>query len=183
MKYFLSSWARGFFTSLFFLLIVTVDRFTKVAALIFWSGSVDGVSRASGLSACTAQVPCCLSFGSVTSGPCISFDLVFNRGVSWGLFASDGIFGFILVGLLIAAITATLAYYTYVRWHTGFSVWAEMLILAGSVGNLIDRVLYHGVIDFIRFSWGNFAWPIFNIADCCIVLGVLFIFIKKLKNN
>ncbi|MDZ4151728.1 signal peptidase II [Methylicorpusculum sp.] len=185
MKYSLSLWVRGFFSIIFFFLIVTLDRVTKVAALIFLGGAAEGMSGATDWSACTAGAPCCLSVGGAESvfGPCISFDVVFNRGVSWGLFASDGMLGFVLVAILIGAITGILAYYTYTRWHAGMSVWAELLILAGSVSNLIDRVLYHGVIDFIRLSWGSFAWPIFNIADCCIVLGVFFVFIKKLKDN
>ncbi len=44
-----------------------------------------------------------------------------------------------------------------------------VLVLAGGIGNLIDRVLYGYVIDFLYFKWINF--PVFNFADCCLVIG------------
>lgn len=43
------------------------------------------------------------------------------------------------------------------------------LILAGTVGNLYDRLVYDGVRDFLHFYW--FKWPVFNVADCCLVCG------------
>jgi lipoprotein signal peptidase len=50
------------------------------------------------------------------------------------------------------------------------------LILAGTLGNLYDRLLFNGVRDFIHVYWGQlpdprFNWPVFNIADCCLVVG------------
>jgi len=50
------------------------------------------------------------------------------------------------------------------------------LILAGTLGNLYDRLVFNGVRDFIHVYWGQlpeprFNWPVFNIADCCLVLG------------
>jgi lipoprotein signal peptidase len=43
------------------------------------------------------------------------------------------------------------------------------LILAGTLGNLYDRIVFHGVRDFFHFYW--FEWPVFNVADCCLVCG------------
>jgi signal peptidase II len=45
------------------------------------------------------------------------------------------------------------------------------LILAGTVGNLYDRVVFGGVRDFLDFHYQAFKWPVFNIADCCLVCG------------
>ena len=56
------------------------------------------------------------------------------------------------------------------------SVWlpiALTLILGGAVGNLIDRVLYGHVVDFISFHWNNSYFPAFNIADSAITLGAI----------
>ncbi len=175
MKYLLSPRVHLCLSGVFFIILVMVDRITKSAAIALLSG-VDWINS----DTCIMDDPCCLFMGSAT-GPCISFDLVVNRGVSWGLFATQDALGFILVGLLIGGITALLTYYMYTRWQAGFSVVGEMFIVAGSVGNLIDRLFYHGVIDFIRLSWGQFTWPIFNIADCCIVLGVFWVVTQKLK--
>lgn len=175
MKYLVSPRVPVCLLGILFFIIVVIDRMTKSAAIALFSG-VDWHT----FGACTMDEPCCLLMGSAT-GPCLSFDLVVNRGVSWGLFATDSILGFVLMGLLIGGITALLAYYMYARWQAGFSAVGELFIVAGSVGNLIDRLFYHGVIDFIRFSWGQFTWPIFNIADCCIVLGVFWVVMQKLK--
>ena len=52
---------------------------------------------------------------------------------------------------------------------------ALMLLFSGAVGNLIDRYRLHYVVDFIRFDFGSYTFPIFNIADICAVLGTIII--------
>ena len=47
-----------------------------------------------------------------------------------------------------------------------------ILLFSGAIGNLIDRILYQEVIDFLDFYYKNFHWPAFNVADSCITLGV-----------
>ena len=49
-----------------------------------------------------------------------------------------------------------------------------ILIFSGAVGNLIDRILYKEVIDFLDFFYQGFHWPAFNVADSCITTGVGF---------
>lgn len=51
------------------------------------------------------------------------------------------------------------------------------LIFAGAIGNLIDRVRFGYVIDFLDFYWNDWHWPAFNVADCCIVVGVGLMFV------
>lgn len=53
------------------------------------------------------------------------------------------------------------------RWMT----WGLSLLLGGAVGNLIDRVFYGHVIDFIHVYYGQWSYPIFNVADCGITVG------------
>jgi signal peptidase II len=48
-------------------------------------------------------------------------------------------------------------------------------ILGGALGNLIDRLRFRGVIDFLDIFWGQYHWPAFNVADSAITLGVLFL--------
>jgi lipoprotein signal peptidase len=48
-------------------------------------------------------------------------------------------------------------------------------ILGGALGNLIDRLRFRAVIDFLDIYWGQYHWPAFNVADSAITLGVLFL--------
>ena len=63
------------------------------------------------------------------------------------------------------------------------------MIMGGIYGNLMDRIIYHGVIDYLSFSWQRYSFPIFNVADILITGGVIILFldsmieIKKEKKN
>ena len=47
-----------------------------------------------------------------------------------------------------------------------------ILIISGAIGNLIDRIRFGAVVDFLDFHIGGYHWPSFNVADICIVVGV-----------
>ena len=64
---------------------------------------------------------------------------------------------------------------------SGLSKFALIMIFAGALGNVFDRILYKAVPDFIDFHVGNFHWFIFNIADIFITLGVFFMIIIELS--
>jgi signal peptidase II len=128
--------------------IFIIDRATKLAALVWCADSAYTVN----------------SF--------LSFEVVFNRGISWGMFHSQNDALFFIVSVIIALITVALCWHAYQRYMQGNFIFAEVCIIAGSCCNLIDRVFYGGVIDFILLSYGNLSWPVFNIADAVIVLGV-----------
>jgi signal peptidase II len=102
----------------------------------------------------------------------LSFELIFNRGISWGLFNSMQDWVFLIVSMLIVGIMIGLSLYTFVRWNNTYWVTGEMLVLAGAFSNMIDRIMYSGVVDFILLSARGYCWPYFNIADICIVTGV-----------
>ncbi len=54
------------------------------------------------------------------------------------------------------------------------------LVLGGAIGNLIDRILYGKVVDFIDFSIGKFHWYTFNVADSSLTVGIIVIFLISL---
>ena len=62
-------------------------------------------------------------------------------------------------------------------------LWALTLILVGAIGNLIDRVLFGYVIDFLDFYYQTYHWPAFNIADSSIFIGVIFFMIDSFKQQ
>lgn len=96
------------------------------------------------------------------SGITFSLNYTVNSGAACGIFAGHSglLFGF--RALIILALVL------FVPKH--FPIW---LIIAGAVGNAIDYCLYGHVIDFFHFTFWGYSFPIFNIADSCITVGVL----------
>ena len=57
---------------------------------------------------------------------------------------------------------------------------ALALILSGAIGNVIDRIAYGHVIDFLLFYWQNWYYPAFNVADSCITLGAILLILDEI---
>jgi len=113
--------------------------------------------------------------------PFLAFDLVINRGVTGGLLHTDSDSWFLMLTALIMCIIFVLGFYAWRRYFEGKSIIGEILVLSGAISNVIDRFVYGGVIDFIHFSFGGYSFPVFNIADVCIVLGVAIIFFEHIR--
>lgn len=101
--------------------------------------------------------------------------LTFNRGISWGMLHDANNWVFVLVTVLVACVTAFIAYLTLTRLQKGLWSIGYVCVVAGSVSNLVDRVIYGAVVDFISFSYAEWHFPVFNIADVCIVGGIMMI--------
>jgi len=98
--------------------------------------------------------------------------LVHNTGIAFGLFKDQGIV-FIIIPI-IAIVLLVFNIYYYRQNNQALSrtyIIAFSLILGGAIGNLIDRIIYGYVIDFIDFR----IWPVFNIADSSITIGAIMI--------
>ena len=72
-----------------------------------------------------------------------------------------------------------LMFYTYTRWKIDAIIWPYILVLGGAISNIVDRILYGGVIDFIELSCYGWSWPIFNIADMIIVFSISCLVIQE----
>jgi signal peptidase II len=105
--------------------------------------------------------------------PFFSFTLVWNRGMSYGLLPVDSAWGrAAYVGFTLIVVPVLIWF--LMRSRSWAFALAMGLVIGGAVGNnLIDRVFYHAVVDFLHFHVGEFSWYVFNIADTAIVLGVL----------
>lgn len=110
----------------------------------------------------------------------INFVLVWNRGITFGLFNrfDHHLMPYLLV-LLALAVVAVLGRWL---WHTTSLVVALALgaIMGGAVGNIIDRVRYGAVVDFIDVHYKNYHWYTFNLADAAIVSGVFLLMLDSL---
>jgi signal peptidase II len=104
-----------------------------------------------------------------------SLTYVRNTGAAFGIFAgSHEAFRLpflILVSVLALGFVAVML--KRLRDEEKGLITALSLIIGGAIGNLVDRVLYGEVIDFLDFYWSNYHWPAFNVADSCITIGVL----------
>ena len=96
--------------------------------------------------------------------------LTCNRGVSFGLFENSGLNA--LVFSIVAALVVLLLIFWLSRIRSTFLAVAIGLIIGGALGNVIDRLRFGGVIDFLYFHAGAWYWPAFNLADSAICLGV-----------
>ncbi len=111
----------------------------------------------------------------------LSFELAFNRGISWGLFGSGSDILFAVVNLVIILFLIFFIIYMKQRYEDKRSIFAELLVMCGALSNVCDRFYYHGVIDFIVLSLHSWSWPVFNLADVFIVIGIGIMFIRGYK--
>lgn len=96
---------------------------------------------------------------------------VWNRGVSFGILANDHALGPYLLSGLAVTISAVLAWLLR-RAETRFLALAYAVVIGGALGNVIDRLRFGAVFDFLDFHVAGWHWPAFNIADSAIVIGV-----------
>jgi signal peptidase II len=109
--------------------------------------------------------------------PFLNFSEVWNRGVSFGLFSADTMYGVIGLLCLTGGILLFLLYklFTTLDKIEGF---AFALIISGAIGNIYDRFFYGAVYDFIDFHWSGFHFWTFNIADAAISVGAVLLLFR-----
>jgi signal peptidase II len=111
-------------------------------------------------------------------GDYLRFTYVENRGAAFGLLQDQTAF-FVFVGILVVGVIA--ASYRYLP-RSGFRLHLALgLQLGGAIGNLIDRVRQGYVVDFVDFGYHSNWWPVFNVADSAIVVGVALLALNALS--
>jgi len=110
---------------------------------------------------------------SLAALPFFNLTLVYNQGAAFSFLADQG--GWQRWFFALLAVVASIILILWLRrlkpqeWLTAAAL---SLVIGGAVGNLIDRVLYGKVTDFLDFYLGAYHWPAFNLADSAIFLGV-----------
>ena len=111
--------------------------------------------------------------------PFFNLVLVWNRGVSFGLFNQASDYGpWILAGLALAI--CVFLYFWLKREDGRWAQWAIGLIIGGAIGNVIDRGIHGAVVDFIDLHAGGHHWPAFNVADSAITVGAVILILDSL---
>jgi signal peptidase II len=140
-------------------LLIVVDQWTKAMAV--------------GKLAYQQPVPLIPGFWNWT--------LTHNFGAAFSLLANAGewrhwffvVLAFLISGGLVLALART----ARGDWRNALPF---ALVIAGALGNLVDRLRLGYVIDFIQWYWQDFYWPVFNVADSCIVVGAVLIVVFSL---
>lgn len=140
------------------LIIIWLDRLSKLYALTHWCDAFE-INRY------------------------LFLRVSFNRGISWGLLNTPQSSIFVVVSTIIVLVTFGLMWYTYQRYRHGKIIIGEVCVVSGSISNIIDRILCKGVIDFIVVHKNEWAWPVFNLADACIVLGIALMFFNLITEH
>jgi signal peptidase II len=104
--------------------------------------------------------------------------LTCNSGVSFGMFNRAGLNGLIFSVLAALVVVVLAVWLTRVR--SNFLAVAIGLIIGGAIGNVVDRLRFGAVVDFLYFHAGSWYWPAFNFADSAICLGVAAILLDGL---
>ena len=163
---------RNFFSkkNIFYILIIIfiflLDRFSKIYILNYVeeNGNID-----------------------IYVNSFLNLILVWNTGIGFGLFSSEGTLFYNLITILIVFINIIIIY--FINTTKDYRIYFFLIILGGSLGNLFDRVYYFAVPDFIDINYKDFHWFIFNVADIFISIGIICLivselfFFNKIKNE
>ncbi len=113
-------------------------------------------------------------YDSIKISPFLHLVIVTNKGAAFGMFKHIG------SSFFIAASVIAIIFVLYLMIRGKEDRLCLSLILGGAIGNLIDRILYGQVVDFIDLSIGKYHWPAFNIADSALSIGVMIILLTHL---
>ena len=113
----------------------------------------------------------------------LSFILLWNKGIAFGLLQSEQIFYHLITAIIFSVIIfiCFLIFKSEKKWEIIYF----SMIAGGALGNFVDRIYYNAVPDFIDLHYEEFHWFTFNVADMCITIGIIFYLIFdmfKFKN-
>lgn len=111
------------------------------------------------------------------------FELTYveNKGAAWSMFSGKTMFLIVFTVIILCGVVFYLVKY---RPKNKFVRAALSLIIAGALGNIVDRVIYKYVVDFISFHYKDvYYYPVFNIADICVVVGTFLLLICILRDD
>lgn len=104
---------------------------------------------------------------------------VWNSGVSFSMFSNHG-----RLGAVVLSAAALIVCVFLLRWmlkeHNKIKIVSLGLIIGGAIGNVIDRIRFEAVLDFLDFHYQNHHWPAFNVADTCICIGAFILIYLEL---
>jgi signal peptidase II len=113
--------------------------------------------------------------------PYFNLVMVYNQGAAFSFLANSGGWQRWFFSGLAMVVSLGIIWMLHKNSGQRLFCWALTLILGGAVGNLIDRLLYGHVIDFLDFHIGTLHWPAFNVADSAITVGAALFVLDELR--
>ena len=108
--------------------------------------------------------------------------LAYNPGVSFSLFSNNGPYNSVILTTLALVICLFLLRWMYQETNPTLR-FGIALVVGGAIGNVIDRLAYGAVVDFLDFHAHGYHWPAFNVADSAICIGATLILYKSFFNQ
>ena len=121
-----------------------------------------------------------IPFAEWTLTPFFNLVIVWNQGISFGMLNQNFNYGPALLVAVSLAIVLVFLYILLRKPNTKWQSLAIAMIIGGALGNVIDRLRFGAVIDFLDFHIGSHHWPSFNVGDSCICIGVFILIIQGL---
>lgn len=120
-----------------------------------------------------------LSYQEIFVTPFFNIVMVWNHGVSFGLFNGQSDYGWMILTGLALCLSGFFAVW---MWRTKYltQMAACALIIGGAIGNVWDRLRFEAVIDFLDVHAYGYHWPAFNVADSAVVVGILVLLVHSL---
>jgi signal peptidase II len=123
-------------------------------------------------------------YESVAVMPFFNLTYVHNTGAAFSFLSEAGGWQrWFFAALAIVMSTIMTLWLTRLKEHETLLAVSLSLILGGAIGNLIDRLVYGYVIDFLDVYYGTYHWPAFNIADSAITIGVALMLVESFKSQ
>jgi len=117
---------------------------------------------------------------SIIINPYLSWTYLQNTGAAFSILADGG--GIQKAFLLSVSVLASVIIFLWIQKTSEYQrqkLFGQFLLLSGAVGNLIDRAQYGYVVDFIDVHVNGFYWPVFNLADSFIFIGVMLLLFQR----
>ncbi len=115
----------------------------------------------------------------ITLTPFLNLTLTWNVGISFGMFNIPSSFVKYVLLILVIGITLTLVVWVVIN-KDAYQRLFLTFIIAGAIGNIIDRFYFGAVVDFIDVHVLGYHWPAFNIADAFISIGAILLFFNMI---
>lgn len=156
-----------------------MKKIFKILSIIIGVIALDLVTKGILLYMITGYIPVVGAAWNLVPNPYLMayvtgfFNIVFtwNFGTAFSLFNSMGEYAPITLVIMTGFLIGMILYYLFARAKK-YEIVPLALIAGGAIGNLIDRIRFGAVVDFLDFHIGGYHWPAFNVADICIVFGV-----------